>query len=196
VARRRADGGSHRGGEGIQAPRPRRARLATGAVALLAAAGLAAYPAAQDIDLQWLALGLGWLAIALLTFGLLVRWAGALGCGLAVLGAEYAVLLAAEGAALDRLTPVYAVGFMFVAEVAFWSIERRVPAWSEETALEWRLARLAAACVGAAVVAAFATTSAAAATGGGGVVLESFGVGAAVGSIVILAALMRRLFLR
>ena len=136
------------------------------------------------------------LALALLAFGLLVGWSGALGCGLAVLGAEYAVLFAAEGATLDRLTPVYAVGFLFVAEVSFWSIERRVPAWSEATALEWRLARLAVACVGAAGVAALTTVSAAAATGGGGVVLESFGVGAAIGSIVILAALMRRLFLR
>jgi hypothetical protein len=45
-------------------------------------------------------------------------------------------------------------------------------------------------------VAALSTLSAAAATGGGGVVLESFGVGAAIGSVVILALLMRRLFLR
>jgi hypothetical protein len=150
----------------------------------------------QDIDLHELALGLGALALVLLAFGLLVRWAGALGCGLAVLGGEYAVLFAAEGARLDRLTPVYAVGFLFVAEMAFWSIERRVPAWSEASALEWRLARLAASCAVAAGVAAIATVSAAAATGGGGVVLESFGVGAAIGSIVILAALMRRLFLR
>ena len=113
-----------------------------------------------------------------------------------MLGAEYAVLFAAQGTTLDRLTPVYAVGFLLVAEVSFWSIERRVPAWSEGTALEWRLARLAVAGVGAAGAAALATVSAAAATGGGGVVLESFGVGAAIGSIVILAALMRRLFLR
>jgi hypothetical protein len=196
VARRCADGGSRGGGEGIQAPRPRRARVATGVVALLAAAGLAAYPAAQDIDLHELALGLGGLALALLAFGLFVGWAGALGCGLALLGGEYAVLFAAEGATLDRLTPVYAAGFMFVAEVAFWSIERRVPAWSEAATLEWRLGHLGAACAGAAGVGALATVSAAAATGGGGVVLESFGVGAAIGSIVILAALMRRLFLR
>jgi hypothetical protein len=196
VARGRADGGRDGGGEGIQAPRAGRARLGTGAVALLAAAGLAAYPAAQDIRLASLALGLGALALALLAFGLAVRWPGALGLGLAALGGEYAVLFAAEGATLDRLTPVYAVGFLFVAEVAFWSIERRVPAWSDATALEWRLARLAAACVGAAGVAALTTVSAAAATGGGGVVLESFGVGAAIGSVVILAALVRRLFLR
>jgi hypothetical protein len=196
MAGRCADGGRRRGGEGIQAPRPRRARVATGAVALLAAAGLAAYPAAQDIELHLLALGLGAFALVLLAFGLLVGWAGALGCGLAVLGAEYAVLFTAEGATLDQLTPVYAVGFLLVAEVSFWSIERRVPAWSDATAVEWRLARLAAACVGAAGVAALATVSAAAATGGGGVVLESFGVGAAIGSIVILAVLMRRLFLR
>jgi hypothetical protein len=163
---------------------------------LLAAGGLAAYPAAQDLRLQYAALVLAVLALALLAFGLVVRWPGALGFGLAALGAEYAVLFSAEGATLDRLAPLYAVGFMFVAETAFWSIERRVPAWSDPTALEWRLARLAAACAGAAGVAALATVSAAAATGGGGVVLESFGVAAAIGSVVILAALMRRLFLR
>ena len=98
-----------------------------------------------------------------------------------MLGSEYAVLFAAEGSTLDQLTPVYAAGILLVAELAFWSIERRVAAWSEPTALEWRLARLGATCVGAAGVAALATLSAAAATGGGGVVLESFGVGAAIG---------------
>jgi hypothetical protein len=106
------------------------------------------------------------------------------------------VLFAAEGSTLDRFTPVYAAGFLLVAELAFWSIERRVAAWSEPTALEWRLARLGGACVGAAFVAALSTLSAAAATGAGGVVLESFGVGAAIGSVLILALLMRRLFLR
>jgi len=165
-------------------------------VALVAATGLAAYPAAQDLELRYLALGLGGAALVLLAFGLLVRWPGALGLGLAALGGEYAVLFAAEGSTLDTLTPVYAAGFILVAELAFWSIERRVAAWSESTALEWRLARLGAACAGAVAVAGLATLSAAAATGGGGVVLESFGVGAAIGSVLILALLMRRLFLR
>ena len=146
--------------------------------------------------MRYLALGLGGAALALLAFGLAVRWPGALGLGLAALGSEYAVLFAAEGSTLDGLTPVYAAGLLLVAELAFWSIERRVAAWSEPTALEWRLARLGVACLGAASVAALATLSSAAATGGGGVVLESFGVGAAIGSVVILALLMRRLFLR
>ena len=165
-------------------------------MALVAATGLAAYPAAQDLELRYLALGLGGAALVLLAFGLVVRWPGALGLGLAALGGEYAVLFAAEGSTLDTLTPVYAAGFILVAELAFWSIERRVAAWSESTALEWRLARLGAACAGAVAVAGLATLSAAAATGGGGVVLESFGVGAAIGSVLILALLMRRLFLR
>jgi hypothetical protein len=154
------------------------------------------FPAAQDLDLREVTLGLGAGALVLLAFGLIVRWPGALGLGLAALGSEYAVLFAAEGSTLDQLAPVYAAGFLFVAELAFWSIEPRVAAWSEPTALEWRLARLGAACIGAAGVAALATVSAAAATGGGGVVLESFGVGAAIGSVLILALLMRRLFLR
>ena len=162
----------------------------------MTAAGLAAYPAAQDLELRRLALGLGVAALVLLAFGLAVRWPGALGLGLAALGSEYAVLFAAEGSTLDQLTPVYAAGLFLVAELSFWSIEPRVAAWFDATALEWRLARLGAACVGAAGVAALATLSSAAATGGGGVVLESFGVGAAIGSVVVLALLMRRLFLR
>ena len=165
-------------------------------MALVAATGLAAYPAAQDLELRYVALGLGGAALVLLAFGLVVRWPGALGLALAALGGEYAVLFAAEGSTLDSLTPVYAAGFILVAELAFWSIERRVAAWSESTATEWRLARLGATCVGAVAVAGLATLSAAAATGGGGVVLESFGVGAALGSVLILALLMRRLFLR
>lgn len=156
------------------------------------AALAAAYPAAQDLRFQWAALAFAIMAVLLLTFGLAVRWPGALGLGLAALGAEYAVLFVAEGGALDRFTPVYAAGFMLVAELAFWSIESRIPAWSEAAVAEWRLARLAGACIGAGVMAALALVAAAAATGTGGLALESLGVVAAIASLVLLTVLVHR----
>jgi hypothetical protein len=192
VAGRGADGGRCRGGESIQAPRPRRARVASGAVAVLAAAALAAYPAAQDLRFQWAALAFAALAVLLLTAGLVARSPSALGFGLAALGADYAVLFVAEGGALDRFTPAYAAGFMLVAELAFWSIERRVPAWSEPAVAELRLARLAGACIGAALLGVFVLVVAAAATGTGGLALESLGVVAAVGALALITVLVRR----
>jgi hypothetical protein len=166
--------------------------VTTGAVALVAAAGLAAYPAAQDLRFQWAALAFAVLAILLLTAGLAFRSPGMLGFALVALGADYAVLFLAEGGALDRFTPAYAAGFMLVAELGFWSIERRVRAWSEPAVAEWRLARLAAACVGAAASGAFVLVAGAAATGTGGLPLEGLGVVAAIGSIVLVTALVRR----
>jgi hypothetical protein len=166
--------------------------VTTGAVAVLAAAGLAAYPAAQDLRLQWAALAFAVLAILLLTAGLALRSPAALGFALAALGADYSVLFVAEGGALDRFTPAYAAGFLLVAELGFWSIERRVPAWSEPAVAEWRLARLAAACVGAAALGAFVLVAGAAATGSGGLPLEGLGVVAAIGSLVLITALVRR----
>jgi hypothetical protein len=102
------------------------------------------------------------------------------------------VLFAAEGRALDELTPVYAGAFVLVAELAFWSIERRVPAWSEPMLVELRLARLAATCIAAAGVAALVIIVAAAASGGGGIALEAIGVAAATGALALVGVLVRR----
>ena len=124
--------------------------------------------------------------------GVLFRSAGTLGLGLAALGADYAVLFVAEGGALDRFTPAYAAGFMLAAELGFWSIESRIPAWSEPAVAEWRLARVAGACIGAAALAALALVAAAGATGTGGLAVESLGVVAALGSLVLITVLVGR----
>ena len=145
----------------------------------------------QDIHLRWLALAVGALAMSLLAVGLAARSGPVLGWGLAALGGEYGVLFAAEGRALDELTPVYAGAFVLVAELAFWSIERRVPAWSEPTLVERRLARLAATCIGAAGVAALVIVVSAA-SGAGGIALEAIGVVAAIGALALVAVLVQR----
>lgn len=114
-----------------------------------------------------------------------------LGWGLAALGGEYAVLFAAESRAFDELTPLYAGGFILVAELAFWSVERRIPAWSDPGLVEWRLAYLVGAFAGAAVVAGLVLVVAAAA-GGGGVALEVVGVAATIAALGLVAILVGR----
>jgi hypothetical protein len=153
--------------------------------------GLAAYPALEDIRLHWVAVGLGALALTLLAGGLVARWAQPVGWGLAILGAEYAVHFAAKGRALDELTPIYAAGLMLAAELAYWSVERRVAAWSESKVLVRRLVFLAGSCGGAATVAALVIVIASASSGGG-VALKAVGVAAAIGALGLVGVLVRR----
>ncbi len=145
----------------------------------------------QDIHLRRLALGLAGLAVVLLAVGLAARSGPVLGWGLAALGGEYAVLFAAQSHALDELTPLYAGAFFLVAELAFWSIEPRVPAWSEPGLAERRLAYLAGVSAGAAAVAGLVLVVAAA-SGGGGAALEAIGVVATIGALGLVALLVRR----
>jgi len=159
---------------------------------VLAAAALAAYPASQSLDLQWAALAFAAAGVLVFAAGLVFRSAGVLGLGLAAIGADYAILFVAEGGALDRYTPIYAAGLMLVAELGFWSIESRIPAWSEPAVAEWRLARIAGACIGAGVLAALALVAAATASGTGGLALESLGVVAVLGSLVLITVLVGR----
>jgi hypothetical protein len=144
------------------------------------------------MHLQWAALGFAIAGVLVFALGLATRSAGLLGLGLAAIGADYAVLFLAEGGSLDRFTPAYAAGLMLVAELGFWSIESRIPAWSEPAVAEWRLARVAGACVSAAVLAALALVAASAASGTGGLALESLGVVAALGSLVLITILVGR----
>jgi hypothetical protein len=125
---------------------------------------------------------------------MLALWAqspSAIGFALVALGGAYAVLFAAEGSHLDRVAPVYAAGLLLVAELSFWSIERRIAAWADPEVVVWRLARLALACAGAGLLAAIVVADASAARGGGGVVLEAIGVAAVLGAIVLVVLLLR-----
>jgi hypothetical protein len=149
------------------------------------------YPAVQGIHLRWLAVALGGLAVTFLAVGLAARSGPVLGWGLLALGGEYAVLFMAQRHALDAYTPLYAGAFVLVAELAFWSIERRVPAWSDSGLVERRLAYLAGAAGGASAVAALVIVVAAA-SGGGGAALEAIGVTATIGALAMVAVLVRR----
>lgn len=149
----------------------------------------------QELRLDWLVLTLGAAALVLLALGLATRWRAPVGLGMTLLGAQYAVLFAAHGSSLDEGTPAYAAGFLLVAELAYWSLERRVPAWTEHGLLLRRLGHLVGVCFAAAAVAALVMV-AAASGGGGGVALEALGAAAAVGAVAVVALLVRRSALR
>jgi hypothetical protein len=140
-------------------------------------------------------LSLGAAALALLALGLAGRWRAPVGVGLALFGAQYAVLFTAHGRSLDEAAPVYAAGFLLVAELAYWSLERRAAAWTEHGLLLRRLAHLLGVCFAAAALAALVLV-AAASGGGGGVALEALGAAAAVGAVAVVAVLVRRSALR
>ena len=120
----------------------------------------------------------------------MARWSAALAFGIAVLGTEQAVRLATGPSRVDPWTPLYAVGFLLVAELAWWSIERRVPAWSEHGMAFRRAGVVTAACAGSSVLSALVVLAAGAPLHGG-VGLELVGVAAAIACLGVVAAVAR-----
>jgi hypothetical protein len=125
-----------------------------------------------------------------LCVGLAARWGAALAFGVALLGAEQAVWLARGPDALDPWTPLYAGAFLLVAELAWWSLEERVPAWAERGAAPGRLLTVLFACVGGSIVAALVVLAAGAPIHGG-FALELAGVLAATAALAVVAAVAR-----
>jgi hypothetical protein len=123
--------------------------------------------------------------------GLAFRWSSALAAGIAVLGAEQATRLALTSSAVDPWTPVYAIGLLFAAELAWWSIEPRVAAWADPLLTLWRLGAIALMCAGGGLLAAL-VVAAAGAPLEGGVGLELVGVVAAAGAMALVAVASRR----
>jgi hypothetical protein len=131
------------------------------------------------------AAGLLWLML-----GLATRWSAALAAGIVFLGAEQAVRLATGPDSVDPWTPAYAAGLLLVAELAWWSIEPRVPAWSDYGLTLRRLAAIVGACAAGALIAAVVVLAAGAPLTGG-VGLELTGVLAAVAAVAVVATLAR-----
>jgi hypothetical protein len=122
--------------------------------------------------------------------GLVSRWSAPLAAGIVFLGAEQAVRLAIGRSSVDPWTPAYAAGLLLAAELAWWSIEPRVAAWSEPGAVLRRVLTVAAACAGAGLLAALVVL-AAGAPPRGGVGLELVGVLAAAAAVAVIAAVAR-----
>jgi hypothetical protein len=137
-----------------------------------------------------LLLVVGGLALPVLLGGLVLRWSAALAVGVALLGAQQAVRLALGSDSLDSWTPLSAGALLLTAELAWWSIEPRVPAWSQPGLAARRLGTVLLACGGASVVSALVLVGAGAPFSGG-FGLELAGVLAATGALAVVAWLAR-----
>ncbi len=154
------------------------------------AAALALAPLASGSPHRWLLLGVGGSGLLALGFGLALRWSAGLAFGIALLGTEQAVRLATGPSRVDPWTPLYAAGFLLAAELAWWSIEPRVPAWTEHGTALRRVAAVAGACAGGSALAALVVLAAGAPLHGG-IGLELVGVTAATAAVAVVAAVAR-----
>jgi hypothetical protein len=105
-------------------------------------------------------------------------------------GAAYALGLVERSHRLDAWLPVFAGALVLAAELAFWSIEQRVPAWAEPGLALRRIAALVA-TVAATMVAAALVLVVAGAPFVGGVAAELVAVGAAALAATVLAMVVR-----
>jgi hypothetical protein len=137
-----------------------------------------------------LLLSLGGAGVLWLAIGLTLWWNAPLVVGIACLGAQQAVRFATGPSRVDPWTPVYAAGFLLAAELAWWSIEPRVAAWSDWEVTFRRVLAIAGCCVGGALLAALVVLAAGAPLSGG-FGLELVGVAAAVTAIAVVAAVAR-----
>ena len=119
-----------------------------------------------------------------------MRWSPALALGVAILGAQQALRLALGSDELDTWAPASAGFLLLVAELAWWSIEPRVPAWSEPWLAPLRLVSVLAVCASGAVLAGIVLVIASSQVGGG-VVLELVGVLAAISVLAVVTWVAR-----
>jgi hypothetical protein len=134
--------------------------------------------------------GVGLAAVLALVAALAFRSEGLLPWALALAGGEYAAFLAIREGSIDGYAPIYGAGLLLVAELASWSIERRVGVQRGEGLIARRATLLIVVCVAAGGVGGLILAMAEASVGGG-VWLEALGVAAAVGSLGLLARLAR-----
>src|SRR5436305_3003447 len=122
MARRQVSASAARGGAGISALRPARARLITAAGALAALAATVAYVYAGAGRFATTGAGMGAVGLALLAGGLVVRWPLTIPWAVVLAGGGY--LFAREGSgAVDGWAAVIGVLLLLAAELAGWSME-------------------------------------------------------------------------
>jgi len=133
----------------------------------------------------------GAFALVVLLFGLALRWSAALAIGVSLLGAQQATRLALGPDALDEATPLVAGSLLLVAELAWWSIEPRIPAWAQPSVAMWRVVTVVFCCAGGTVAAAVVVVAAGAPVSGGTPLLL-IGIVAATTAIGVVATAVRK----
>ena len=130
-------------------------------------------------------------ALVLLLAGLLLRVPAAIPAALAVLGAEYAAMLAVEDGVLDSRAPVLAASLFAIAELGYWSLELRDAVADEPGTYLRRLGLLSGLTLGALAVGELMLVLVDVSERGG-IAIEAVGVVAAVAALAIVAAAGRR----
>jgi len=157
------------------------------ALALFGAVG--AYSALAGDRLVAVVAALGGIGVLVTALALVGRWVAFLPWGFVGVGAAYALFLSLRHDTLDARAPIVAAAFFVAAELSFWSIERRN--WrSERQVVVRRLALLVSAGLATAIVGGLLLLVASERRSGIG--QETAGIAAAVLTLVVLAALVRR----
>ena len=131
------------------------------------------------------------IAVALLVAGLAGGGSVLVPASLAGLGAEYAVHVLADDRPMDLAAALYAAGLVVVAELSYWSLERRVRIAEEPGSTARRVAHLALVAGGSLALGAL-LLGVSDAAGGGGLGMELVGVLAAVATLGVVVALVER----
>lgn len=108
-----------------------------------------------------------------------------------LLGGEYVLILAVEADSLDTRAPLVAGALLAVAELAYWSLELRVPVVDEPGTYLRRIAFLATLVLGV-IVFGVAVLTLVEAVAAGGVAIDILGAVAALGALALLALAARR----
>jgi hypothetical protein len=189
---RPAAGCCARGGEGIPATRSARARLGAALASALVAAGTGGWLAlaAEDDLLTRGSTAAAATAVVCLAAGLAFRVALAIPIAVALLGAEYAALLAIESDTLDARAPLVAAALLAVAELGYWSLELQGRVADEAGTYLRRIALLAASLLGVLALGA-ALMAAVDVLRASGPAVEVLGAAAAVGALALVALAAR-----
>jgi hypothetical protein len=134
------------------------------------------------------AVGLG--AVLFLVAALGGRLAGLLPWAVALAGAEYTAFLVIRERSIDGYAPIYGAGLLLVAELAYWSIDERVPTLPGDGVTSRRTTLVLTGCLAAGGVGGLILAMSEASVSGG-LWLEALGVAAAVGTLALLARLAR-----
>jgi hypothetical protein len=132
---------------------------------------------------------LGGVGLSVTAIALVSRWSAILPFGFVGVGAAYAIFLSLRPGTVDARAPLVAAAFFIAAELSFWSIERR--GWrSEWNVIGRRLALLVSAGLATAIAGGLLLLIASERRSGIG--QEAAGVAAAVLTLAVIAALVRR----
>ncbi len=170
---------------------PVRARIGTGAAALVPAAGLAFAAARGTGNWTWPIAGVALAGVVVVAVALVLGRAGLVGPALILIAAGYGIRLESLDSALDGRAPLAAAALVLTGELAYLSIALRLPIAQSRGLVGGRVAFAVLEALGAALVAAL-VLAAAGLPAAGGAPGDALGVVAAAFALGVVAFLARR----